>query len=201
MLATVGMRVDTDEGRRILKDAGALVDEATRIVRFPPALVEESLKLAPRRFSLGGRRPGGASRSTPASRRSASTAGRRSCSTAARESGGRARYDDWREAMRLMRRPRRDRRAAGRRSRAAAAATPWPAWVDYVADTQRELLQARPGLVRRSREAPWLLETLEIVFGGRDEVRRLHPYSFLLTPVSPLILEAPGTDAWLALRG
>jgi trimethylamine:corrinoid methyltransferase-like protein len=39
VLEKVGMRVDTAQGRRILKDAGARVDDATRIVRFPPALV------------------------------------------------------------------------------------------------------------------------------------------------------------------
>ena len=58
VLATAGMRVDTAQGRRILAEAGAQVDEATRIVRFPPALVEESLRLAPKQFSLGARRPG-----------------------------------------------------------------------------------------------------------------------------------------------
>ena len=58
VLARVGMRVDTAEGRRALAAAGAEVDETTRIVRFPPALVTEALRLAPKRFSLGARRPG-----------------------------------------------------------------------------------------------------------------------------------------------
>ena len=35
VLARTGMRVDTAEGRRVLAEAGASVDEATRIVRFP----------------------------------------------------------------------------------------------------------------------------------------------------------------------
>ena len=39
VLERVGMRCDTAEGRRVLADAGAQVDEATCIVRFPPALV------------------------------------------------------------------------------------------------------------------------------------------------------------------
>src|SRR5271157_4531224 len=50
VLATVGMRVDTEEGRRLLAAAGAEVGEATRTVRFPPALVEESLRSAPKYF-------------------------------------------------------------------------------------------------------------------------------------------------------
>ena len=48
VLATAGMRVDTDQGREILRAAGAQVDEGTRIIRFPAKLVEESLALAPR---------------------------------------------------------------------------------------------------------------------------------------------------------
>ena len=58
VLERAGMRVDSDEGRRILRDAGARVDEATRIVRFPTELVEQALASAPRSFALGGRRPG-----------------------------------------------------------------------------------------------------------------------------------------------
>ena len=48
---------------------------------------------------------------------------------------------------------------------------------------------------------PWLTRALEIVFGSREEVRRRHPFSFLLTPASPLIIEEHYTDAWLAARG
>ena len=58
VLEKVGMRVDTAAGRRIMENVGALVDDSTRIVRLPPPLVDELLALAPRRFSLGGRRPG-----------------------------------------------------------------------------------------------------------------------------------------------
>ena len=58
LLAETGVRVDTGRGRALLADAGALVDESTQIVRFPRGLIEESLRLAPRQFSLGGRRPG-----------------------------------------------------------------------------------------------------------------------------------------------
>ena len=58
ILAKTGVRVETAWGRQILKDAGAEVDESTNIVRFPRALVEESLRLAPKEFTLGARRPG-----------------------------------------------------------------------------------------------------------------------------------------------
>ena len=58
ILAETGVRVETAKGRQYLKDAGADVDENTKIVRFPRTLVEESLRLAPKKFSLGARRPG-----------------------------------------------------------------------------------------------------------------------------------------------
>jgi trimethylamine--corrinoid protein Co-methyltransferase len=49
--------------------------------------------------------------------------------------------------------------------------------------------------------AACLLEMLEVVFGGRDVVRERHPFSFLLCPQSPLIIEGPQTDAYLATLG
>jgi trimethylamine--corrinoid protein Co-methyltransferase len=49
--------------------------------------------------------------------------------------------------------------------------------------------------------APWLLEVLQVVFGDRQTIRREHPYSFLICPLSPLVLEGPYTDAYLALAG
>ena len=58
LLATTGVRVDTGRGRQILAEAGAETDEHTAVVRFPRALVETCLQAAPRRFSLGVRRPG-----------------------------------------------------------------------------------------------------------------------------------------------
>ncbi len=58
ILAETGVRVNTEKGRKYLKDAGADVDENTKIVRFPRLMVEESLNLAPKDFTLGARRPG-----------------------------------------------------------------------------------------------------------------------------------------------
>src|SRR5690606_21356518 len=58
VLKRTGMRVDSDRARAILSAAGADVDEPERRVRFPRTLVEASLAAVPRRFSLGGRRPG-----------------------------------------------------------------------------------------------------------------------------------------------
>jgi len=58
ILSETGVQVRSEKGRKYLKDSGADVDENTRIVRFPRSMVEESLRLAPRDFTLGARRPG-----------------------------------------------------------------------------------------------------------------------------------------------
>ena len=58
IMAKTGVRVDTARGRQVLKQAGAEVDETTHIVRFQKHFVEEALRLAPKHFSLGARRPG-----------------------------------------------------------------------------------------------------------------------------------------------
>ena len=58
ILAETGVKVYTAKGRQYLKDAGAEVDENSKIVKFPRAMVEESLRLAPKDFTLGARRPG-----------------------------------------------------------------------------------------------------------------------------------------------
>ena len=57
-LARTGVRVDSSGGRKILKAAGAQVDETSHIVRFHKNQVEEALGLAPKKFTLGARRPG-----------------------------------------------------------------------------------------------------------------------------------------------
>ena len=51
------------------------------------------------------------------------------------------------------------------------------------------------------QETRWMLEVLGTVYGGKEEVRRAHPMSFLLTPASPLVLEGPHTDAFLETAG
>jgi len=50
-------------------------------------------------------------------------------------------------------------------------------------------------------ESRWLLEMLGTVFGGKEEVKKLNPYSFLLSPVSPLVIEADHTDEYLETIG
>ncbi len=57
LLETMGIKVVSDEARRLLKVAGAEVDEQTKIAKIPGTLVEESMKKCPRKFKLAGRNP------------------------------------------------------------------------------------------------------------------------------------------------
>ena len=199
ILETVGMRCDSVEGRLILAKAGARVVEATDRVYFPPELVEEALEQAPRNFALGGRRPGF---SIPMNAGQSTLCNDGEALLVYDYESGEFRqptFDAWRDGVRLcdaldeygalwsMVDPRRDDSVAG--------------FVDFQIDLLRNYSKNLSASIKTPEEAPWLLESLEIVFGGRDEIRRLHPCTGGMCPISPLIIEEPGIDMWLALRG
>ena len=200
VLSRTGMRVDSDEGRRILASAGAHVDEATRIVRFPPALVDEALRLAPKRFALGARRPGwelplNAGETTLVMDGEATR-----ILDAGADTPRLGTHADWLATTRLI-------------DAIDDVGVYWAMvdgsiggdtvadWVAYNVEVARSFSKHVNDSFARPEWSPWLLEILETVFGSREEVRRRHPYSFLLTPVSPLIIERGSADSWLALRG
>jgi trimethylamine--corrinoid protein Co-methyltransferase len=169
-------------------------------VRFPVALVDECLALAPRGFDLGGRRPGFR---VPLDGETLSVLA---------DGGGTIVYDhragahrpptlaDWQEATLLQ------------DALDDIGLYWWP--VEYPGAEAslggrlaywRALFSSFSKHVQDSfgdpKAAPWFLEILNVVFGGREEVRRRRPFSFLVTPASPLIIERDYTDTWLALRG
>jgi trimethylamine--corrinoid protein Co-methyltransferase len=57
LLETMGIKVVSDEGRRLLKEAGAEVDDNTKIAKIPSSLVEESMKKCPHEFKMAARNP------------------------------------------------------------------------------------------------------------------------------------------------
>ena len=200
ILARTGVRVDTSEGRRILAAAGAEVNVNTHVVRFPRDLVEEALRLAPREFSLGARRPGW---DLPMN---AGECHMLVDGTARfvldRETGERrpGTFADWLEATRLI-----DALdgiglywhmvEAGDREDTTAN------YVDYLCTLFRNFSKHVQDPISHADQAPWLLEVLQVVFGDRETIQRKHPLSFLICPQSPLIIEGTYTDAYLALAG
>ena len=57
LLETMGIKVISGEGRRLLKDAGAEVDDKTKIAKIPGDLVKESMKKCPQEFTMAARNP------------------------------------------------------------------------------------------------------------------------------------------------
>ena len=200
VLAKTGLRVDTVQGRQILKDAGVEVDESTNIVRFPRALVEESLRSAPKEFTLGARRPGWDLHMNSGD--CTLLIDGEAMFVLDRETGERrpGTASDWLEATRLI-----------------DAVDEIGVYWNMVergdsGDTMADLVTYWQHLFRNFSkhvqdgisspdQAPWLLEVLQVVFGDQETIRRQHPLSFLLCPQSPLVIEGPHTDAYLALVG
>jgi trimethylamine--corrinoid protein Co-methyltransferase len=57
LLEKMGIKVVSDEGRRLLKAAGADVDEKTKVVKIPSSLVNESMRKCPHEFTMAARNP------------------------------------------------------------------------------------------------------------------------------------------------
>ncbi len=199
-LATLGVRVDTARGRRALKDAGADVNESTRVARFPRDFVEDCLRLAPRKFNLGGRRAGwefplNTNECTLLADGAAlfildNLTGERRDAT----------RDDWLDATRLI-------DSLDEVGVYWAMVEPTFAeaslgdFVNYLREMIANFSKHLQDSTHTAEESRWLLEVLGTVFGGREAVRAARPFSFLLTPVSPLVIEAAHTDAYLETIG
>lgn len=198
VLANTGMRVDTAQGRQILREAGAEVSEETHRARFPQPLIKEALRLAPREFKLGARRSD-----------CDLEMNRGDCSllvdgealfTVDRETNERrlGTIDDWQRATRLI-------------DALDEVGAYWHMieeydrpdtmgdFVAYLRDLFGNFSKHVQDPIADPDEAPWLLEVLQVIFGDRKTIRREHPLSFLLCPQSPLVIEGPYTDAYLAL--
>ena len=203
ILAKTGLRVDTAQGRQILKDAGAEVDENTEamssaIVRFPRALVEESLRLAPKEFTLGARRPGWDLHMNSGD--CTLLIDGEAIFALDRETGERRPgiIQDWLEATRLI--DALDEVGVyWAMIEASDRGDTMADYVRYLRGVFRNFSKHVQDSTTSPEQAPWLLEVLQVVFGDKETIRRQHPLSFLLCPQSPLVIEGPYTDAYLAL--
>ena len=200
ILAETGVRVETAKGRRYLKDAGADVDENTKIARLPRSMVEESLKLAPKKFSLGARRPGWAIPMNAGV--CALMPDGEGISIIDRNTGEHrpTTYNDWLEATRLS-------DALDEVGVYWAMAEPgdvqeaMPDLIGHWWNMFRNFSKHIQDSSSTAEESRWLLEVLQAVFGDKETIRQTHPYSFLVCPQSPLIIEEQHTDAYLELVG
>ncbi len=200
ILACTGVRVDTARGRRILNEAGAQVDENTHIVRFPNRLVEESLRLTPKKFSLGARRPGwDLHMNSGDCTLLLSGEGTR---TLDRKTGAHrdSTFHDWLEATRLAD-ALDDIGIYWRIVQATDRDYTILNYVEYISTLFRNFSKHVQDPIYSKAEAPWLLEVLQTIFGSREAIRQKHPVSFVLCPQSPLVIDEHYTDAYLELVG
>jgi trimethylamine--corrinoid protein Co-methyltransferase len=197
VLARTGLRVESARARTLLGAAGAAVDEGDRRVRLPRGVVEAALAAAPRTFTLGGRRPGwelrldGTGCSLVADGEALQVL---DVATGTRRPAAQA---DWERSTDLLDAV--EEIGVYWRMVNADGGDPPPgasvrSWAGAFTRFSRHVQDSAAD----PAEAAWLLEILDVVFGGREEVRRRRPFSFLLCPLTPLLLEGPYTDAWLA---
>ena len=200
ILADTGVQVNTEMGRQYLKNAGAIVDENTNIVQFPRALVEESLRLAPKEFTLGARRPGW---DLPMnSGDCALIADGESISVIDRHTGKHrpTTFNDWLEATRMI-----DSldeigvywAMAERGEGEESVLDSVNYWRHLFSNFSKHVQDVSP----KAQHSSWLLEILQTVYGDKETIRKTHPFSFLMCPTSPLAIEEEHTDAYLAMLG
>jgi len=199
-LARTGMRIDSERARNILEAAGAQVDHGDRRVRFPRSLVEASLAAAPKQFSLGGRRPGfelkmnaGECTLMPDGETTMfydPVTGERRAPT----------YADWSNATKLVDTIDEVGSYWQMVTQGGEEIDPGSS-VHHWRDVHTLFSKHIQDEIASPRETEWLLRILETIYGSRERVRELHPYSVLFCPVSPLAMEEPHTDAYLATAG
>ena len=198
ILAGTGVRVDTAQGRSLLKKAGADVNASSHVVRFPREMLEECLRLAPRQFTLGGRRPNW---EFPLNaNRCSLVADGGACFAIDKTTKLRreANFQDWLDATRMID-SLDDVGVYWSMVEAGLFQKDIGDYTNYLHHMLGNFSKHIQDSTHTVEESRWLLEVLGTVFGGRENVRRLNPFSFLITPISPLVFEAEHTDAYLAL--
>ncbi|HDD61624.1 MAG: hypothetical protein DRI65_12660 [Chloroflexota bacterium] len=200
ILAETGVKVETDLGREYLKKAGAEVNKDTKIVQIPRKLLEDSLEAAPKKFTLGARRPGWDLGMNEGN-----------CSLLIDGSGievidHRTREkrpstsSDWFDATRVI--------DAIDEFGAYWGMVDQSDVEDSLPESINHWIQIFTNFSKHvqdgtgtAEESAWLLEILEVVFGDKETIKKTNPYSFLVCPQSPLIIEEEHTDAYLATKG
>lgn len=199
LLARTGVRVDSQRGRKLLQEAGAIPAGPNDVLCLPPELVETTLQLAPREFALGGRRLGW---SLPMhTRQCALVADGGAIFTLEAGNSERrpASFADWQLATRLT--DAMDEFGCYWGAVEGVFGTSQVGMVTHWVEIFRNFTKHVQESTYKPEEAYWLKEILQIVFGKREEICRLHPVSFLICPSSPLVLEADYTDAYLEMVG
>ncbi|UCD97979.1 MAG: trimethylamine methyltransferase family protein [Chloroflexota bacterium] len=202
ILAKTGIRVDTATGRQLLESAGAEVNQETNLVRIPRKVVEECLQVTAKNFSLGARRPGWDLEMNAGN--FTLCADGEGIFVVDAETGDRrpSTSRDWQKATRLIDAVDEIGIYWSMVERSDQAPEPTPAdQVEYFRKVFSNFSKHIQDPIPGKQYSTWLLEILQIIFGDKETIRKTHPYSFLLCPQSPLVIDQKYTDAYLALLG
>lgn len=197
LLETTGVRVDHEQARRVLAEAGARLD-SSGCAHLPRALIEASLHTAPRSVTLGGRRTGWTLTLDGSACALCADGGATQVldlATGRRRPGT---WEDWQAATTLidaldpvavywsMVEP------TGPENEPVSAVRHWRrAFASFSKHIQDSALDAA--------SARSLLEILQVVFGSREAIQRTNPFSLLVCPLSPLVLGRESIDGWMEM--
>ena len=188
ILAETGIKVETDLGRDYLKKAGADVSDNSKIVRIPRKLLEESLQAAPKKFSLGARRPDwdlglneGECYLVPDGEGISIIDPKTRVQRPATEA-------DWLDSTRII-----DAldevsvywAMVEQGDKRGTLVDSVHYWINIIKNFSKHIQDSSPD----ARCSSWLLEILQAVFGDKETVRKTHPFSFLVCPQSPLTID------------
>ena len=199
LLRSTGVHVLSERARKILAGAGAEVDEAAQRVCFPRALIEESLRLTPKRFTLGGRRPDWDLDMNIGECSLLADGG--AVSVLDWETGEirPGTFDDWVAATKLI--DTIDEIGVYWNMVEGGFTDSRAEFVSYYRNLLKNCSKHLQDSVDSPEKARLLLEILEIAFGSKENVRTKHPFSYLLCPMSPLVIDGKYTDAYLETIG
>jgi trimethylamine--corrinoid protein Co-methyltransferase len=200
LLADTGVRVASGPARRLLKRSGAQVDEAAQRARFPRALIEDSLKVAVRNFTLGARRADWNLEMNAGECSLLADGG--AVSVLDWESGEirPGTFQDWLDATHLI--DALDEIGIyWNMVEGGVEGDSLRAFVSYWRNVLKNCSKHLQDSTDSPAKSKLLLEILGIVMGGEEAVRLQHPFSFVLCPMSPLVIDERYTDAYLAVAG
>ena len=195
LLQDTGVRVMSGRARSVLDGAGAEVKNHYDRVYFPRAIIENAMKLAPVEFTLGTRRPDRDLAMNSGECRLCADGGAVSVLDWDTQDLRPGTFDDWLAATKLI-----DsldeidiywNMVEGGCSDTRAGYVEY--WIHLLGNCSKHIQDSVSSMER----ARLLLEILEIAFGSRDHVRLKRPFSHVLCPTSPLMLDSQYTDAFL----
>jgi len=198
ILANTGVKVMSEQARRILGNAGADINHTTQVVRFPRQLIEEALKLATKNFNLGGRRPNWKVDLNTNSCTLLADGG--AVSVLDFETGELrpSTFDDWLKATQLI-----DTldeigiywmmvESGYNTDSLSEFVTYWHQLFKYCSKHMQDSTDS-------PEKSNLLIEMLQVVFGSQEEIKRRNPFSFLLCPMSPLTIDDVYTNSYLEI--